>query len=54
MHIIAVVRADTVFSRLVIKIELLVSISIFRGPRRCSRIFIKAVYCSNHLLEQHS
>ena len=43
MHIIAVVRTDTAFSRLVMEIGLLVSISIFRGPWRCSRISTKAM-----------
>ena len=43
MHIIAVVRAGTAFSRLVMEIGLLMSISTFRGPRRCSRISTKAV-----------
>ena len=32
VYIIAVERADTMFLRLVIEIELLMSISIFRGP----------------------
>ena len=43
VHIIAVVRADTAFSRLVMEIGLLVSISTFRGSQRCSRISTKAV-----------
>jgi len=43
VHIIAVVRADTAFSRLVMETGLLVSISTFRGPQRCSRISTKAV-----------
>ena len=43
MHIIVVVRADTAFLRLVMEIGLLVSISTFRGPRRCSRISTKAM-----------
>ena len=43
VHIIAVKKAGTAFSRLVIEIGLLVSISTFRGPRKCSRIFTKAV-----------
>ena len=43
MHIITVVRADTAFLRLVMEIGLLVSVSTFRGPWRCSRIFTKAV-----------
>ena len=43
VHIIAVEGADTAFSRLVIEIGLLVSISIFRGPRKCSRFSTKAV-----------
>ena len=43
VHIIAVKRADIVFLRLVIEIGLLVSISTFRGPQKCSRISTKAV-----------
>ena len=43
VYIITVERADTTFLRLVIEIELLVSISIFRGPQKCSRISTKAV-----------
>ena len=43
VHIITVERADTAFLRLVIEIGLLVSISTFRSPRKCSRISIKAV-----------
>ena len=43
VHIIAVEKAGTAFSRLVIEIGLLVSISTFRGPRKCSRIFTKAM-----------
>jgi len=42
VYIIAVKRADTVFLRSVMEIGLLVSISIFRGPWRCSRISTKA------------
>jgi len=42
VYIIAVKRADIVFLRLVMEIGLLVSISIFRGPWRCSRISTKA------------
>ena len=43
VYIITVVRADTAFSRLVMEIGLLVSISTFRGPQRCSRISTKTV-----------
>ena len=43
VYIIAVERANTMFLRLVIEIELLVSISIFRGPWKCSRISTKTV-----------
>ena len=43
VHIIAIERADTVFSKSVVEIGLLVSINTFRGPRRCSRISTKAV-----------
>ena len=43
VYIITVERADIVFSRLVIEIKLLVSISTFRGPRKCSRISTKIV-----------
>jgi len=43
VHIIAVERADTAFSRLVIEIGLLVSISTFKGPQKCSRISTKTV-----------
>ena len=43
MLISTVKRADIAFSRLVIEIELLVFISIFRGPQKCSRISTKAV-----------
>jgi len=43
VHIIVVERADTVFLRLVIEIGLLVFISIFRGPWKCSRISTKTV-----------
>jgi len=43
VHIIAVKRTNTVFLRLVMKIELLMSISTFKGSQRCSKISIKAV-----------
>ena len=43
MYIIAVERTNTVILRSVVEIRLLVSISIFRGPWRCSRISTKAV-----------
>jgi len=43
MHIIAVMRTNIAFSKLVVEIGLLVSISTFRGPWRCSRISTKAV-----------
>jgi len=43
VHIIAVEKVDTAFSRLVIEIGLLASISTFRGPWKCSRISTKAV-----------
>jgi len=46
VYIIVVKRANTVFSRLVVEIELLVSISTFRGPQRYSKIFTKAI---NHV-----
>ena len=43
VHIITVERTDTAFLRLVMEIGLLVSISTFRGPQKCSRISTKAV-----------
>jgi len=43
VYIVVVKRANTAFSRLVIKIRLLVSISIFRGSWKCFRISTKTI-----------
>ena len=43
VYTIAIEKADTMFSRLVIEIKLLVAISIFKSPWKCSRIFTKTV-----------
>ena len=43
VHIIAVKRADTIFLRSMVEIELLVFISIFKSSQRYSRIFTKAM-----------
>ena len=42
VSVIIIMRVDAVFLRLVVKIALLVSISIFMSSQRYSRIFIKA------------